>query len=137
MIDKLLEIIYTYMRNSFDVNYQKLHGNFAFSFGETLPDILLFNSQPENITEAICRQLTEFTRPVYLALFDESQRLNSDPDLTKLLLNVSVALNSTLEMARYLVSNHKRLDFHAILCTQVFPCHHLWRQLMVAFWVSR
>ena len=125
MIDKLLEIIYTYMRNSFDVNYQKLHGNRAFSFGETLPDILLFNSQPENITEAICRQLTEFTSPVYLALFDESQRLNSDPDLTKLLLNVSVALNSTLEMARYLVSNHKRLDFYPIVCAQAFPCHHL------------
>ena len=82
------------------------------SVGENLPDILLFNSQAENITEGICRQLTEFTSPVYLALFDESQRLNSDPDLTKLLLNVSVALNSTLEMARYLVSNHKRLDFH-------------------------
>jgi len=52
----------------------------------------------------------EFTNPAYLALFDESERLNSDPELTKLLLNVSVTLNSTLEMARYLVSYHKRLE---------------------------
>ena len=111
MIDKLLEIINTYMTNSFDVGYQKLYGNRAFSGGK-FTRYLLFNSQAENITEGICRQLTEFTSPVYLALFDESQRLNSDPDLTNLLLNVSVALNSTLEMARYLVSNHKRLDFH-------------------------
>ena len=125
MIDKLLETIYTYMTNSFDAGYQKLHGNRAFSEGENLPDILLFNSQAENITEGICRQLMEFTSPVYLALFDESQRLNSDPDLTKLLLNVSIALNSTLEMARYLVSNDKRLDFYPIPSAQAFPFHLL------------
>ncbi|KAL9982716.1 hypothetical protein ACROYT_G004795 [Oculina patagonica] len=60
------------------------------------------NKTPERISEAICRQLTEFTGPVYLALYDESQRLNSNADLTRQLLNVSVTLNSTLEMARYL-----------------------------------
>ena len=88
--------------------------NFTETLLGKINDILLFNSQLENITEAICRQLTEFASPVYLALFDESERLNSDPDLTKLLLNVSVALNSTLEMARYLVSYHKCLVFHPI-----------------------
>ena len=78
--------------------------NFTEPLSWKIKDILLSHSQAETITEAICRQLKEFTSPVYLALFDESVRVNSDPDLTRLLLNVSVSLNSTLEMARYLVS---------------------------------
>lgn len=103
MIDKLWEKICSNIANSFDTGYQGLHETFV---GENWWYSVV-NFQTQNITEGICHQLTEFTSPVYLALFDESERLNSDPDLTKLLLNVSVALNSTLEMARYLVSYHK------------------------------
>lgn len=106
----LPEIIFTHMINSFDTDYSKLQGNFV---GKLTLSCCHY-SQTDKITEAICRQLMEFTTPVYLALFDESDRFNSDPELTKLLLNVSVALNSTLEMARYLVSHHKCLDLHLI-----------------------
>ena len=63
------------------------------------------NSQSQNISDAICRQLMEFKTAVYLAYYDESQRISSDADLTKLLLNLSAVLNSTTEIARYLVSH--------------------------------
>ena len=118
----LPEMIFTYMINSFDTGYWKLHGNFVGKL-----TMSCHYSQTDKITEAICRQLMEFTTPVYLALFDESDRFNSDPELTKLLLNVSVALNSTLEMARYLVSHHKRLDFHLIyFLARLLNFRHLW-----------
>ena len=52
----------------------------------------------------MCRQVFEFITPVYLVYHYEKKRLNSDVELTKLLLNVSVILNGTSEMAEYFVS---------------------------------
>lgn len=52
----------------------------------------------------MCRQILEFITPVYLVYHYEKTRLDSDVELTKLLLNASVILNATSEMAEYFVS---------------------------------
>lgn len=65
---------------------------------------MFYNLQPKNVSNTICRQLLEFATPAYLAYYDESQRSDSNAELTRLLLNVSVILNSTTEMAQYHVS---------------------------------
>ncbi|KAK2572537.1 hypothetical protein P5673_002795 [Acropora cervicornis] len=59
------------------------------------------NYTSKNATEAMCRQVLEFITPVYLVYHYEKKRLDSDVDLTKLLLNASVILNATSEMAEY------------------------------------
>ncbi|XP_044173209.1 uncharacterized protein LOC114961096 [Acropora millepora] len=59
------------------------------------------NYTSKNATEAMCRQVSEFITPVYLVYHYEKKRLDSDVELTKLLLNASVILNATSEMAEY------------------------------------
>lgn len=76
---------------------------------------MFYNSQTQSALHAICRQLLEFVTPVYLAYYDESQRLNSDAELTKILLNASAILNSTTETAKYLVRYYVR-------CLAFFIC---------------
>lgn len=66
--------------------------------------IVFHKFQSKNATEAIYRQVLEFIAPVYLVYHDEKKRLDSDVELTKLLLNASVILNATSETAEYFVS---------------------------------
>ena len=75
----------------------------------------------------MCRQILEFITPVYLVYHYEKTRLDSDVELTKLLLNASVILNATSEMAGYFVSIPK-------LCFLIMIHYDFRWERQLSFW---